>query len=66
MSHLRNRAVTATATAADIQGLRRIYTQTVRNRLRQRGILLRRPYVGPIWTHAHGRERDRWCHTLRV
>ena len=66
VSHLRNRAVTATTTAADIQGLRRISTQTVRNRLRQRGILSRRPYVGPIWSHVHGRERDSWCHTLRV
>ena len=51
--HLRNRTVTATATAAGIPSLRRIYTQTVRNRLRQRKIRPRRPYVGSVLTQVH-------------
>ena len=33
--HLRNRTVTATETASNIPGLRRISVQTVRNRLRE-------------------------------
>jgi transposase len=36
--HLRNRIVAASTTAAGIHGLRRISSQTVRNRLRQHGI----------------------------
>jgi hypothetical protein len=45
--------VTATATAAGIPSLRRIYTQTVRNRLRQRKIRPRRTYVGSVLTQVH-------------
>jgi len=46
--------------------LRRISVQTVRNKLRQRGIRPRRPYVGPVLTQVNRRARVRWCHTLRV
>ena len=46
--------------------LRRISVQTVRNKLRQRGIRPRRPYVGPVLTQVNRCTRVRWCHTLRV
>jgi len=55
--HLRNRTVTATATAAGIPSLRKMYTQTVRNRLRQRKIRPRRPYVESVLTQVHRRAR---------
>jgi transposase len=63
--HLRNRTVAATATAVGIPGLRRISSQTIRNRLRQYGIRPRRPYFGAVLTLVHRRERARWCNRLR-
>jgi transposase len=64
--HLRNRAVAASTTAAGIPGLRRISTQTVRNRLRQHGIRPRRANFGAVLTPLHRGERVRWCNILRV
>ena len=55
--HLRNRPVVASTTAAGIHGLRRISSQTVRNRLRQHGIRPRRPYFGAVLTPLHRPER---------
>ena len=54
--HLRNRTVAASTTAAGILGLRRISSQTVRNRLRQHSIRPRRPYFGAVLTPLHGCE----------
>ena len=51
--HLRNRTVAASTTAAGIPGLRRISSQTVRNRLRQHSIRPRRPYFGAVLTPLH-------------
>jgi transposase len=51
--HLRNRTVAASAIAAGIPGLRRISSQTVRNRLWQHGIRPRRPYSGAVLTPLH-------------
>ena len=63
--HLRNRTVVASTTAAGIPELRRIDSQTVCNRLRQHGIIPRRPYFGVVLTLLHRRERVRWCNRLR-
>ena len=63
--HLRNRTVAASTTAARIHGLRRISSQTVRNRLRYHGIRPRRPYFGAVLTPLHRGERVRWCNRLR-
>jgi transposase len=64
--HPRNRNVVASTTAVGIPGLRRINSQTVRNRLRQHGIRHRRPYFGAaVLTPLHRRERVRWCNRLR-
>jgi len=63
--HLRNRTVSASTTAVGIPGLRRISSQTVRNRLRQRGIRPRWPYFGAVLTPLHRRQRVRWCNRLR-
>jgi transposase len=63
--HLGNRTITASTTAAGIPGLRRISSQTVRNRLQQHGIRPRRPYFGAVLTPLHRRERVRWCNILR-
>ena len=63
--HLRNRIASASTTAVGIPGLRRIISQTVRNRLRQHGIRPRRPYFGAVLTPLHRCERVRWCNRLR-
>jgi transposase len=57
---LRNRTVAASTTAAGIPGLRRISSQTVRNRLRQHDIRPRRLYFRAVLTPLHRRERVRW------
>ena len=62
---IRNRTVFAATTAVGIPGLRRISSQTVRNRLRRHGIKPRRPYFGAVLTPLHRRERVRWCNRLR-
>jgi transposase len=63
--HLRNRTVSASTIAVGIPGLRRMSSQTVRNRLRQHGIRPRRPYFGAVLTPLHRHERVRWCNRLR-
>jgi transposase len=62
--HLRNRTVSASTTAVGIPGLRRISSQTVRNRLRQHGIRPKRPYLRAVLTPLHRRERVLWCNRL--
>lgn len=61
--HLRNRFVTATATANATPGRHnpRISAQTVRNRLKQANLRPRRPYVGSILTVRHRRNRLAWA-----
>ena len=64
-THLRNRFQTATGTAANTPGTHnnRISAQTVRNRLRQGGLLGRRPYVGCVLTRRHRVNRVNWART---
>ena len=61
--HLRNRFLPATVTAAVTPGTHnpRISAQTVRNRLAEDGLYGRRPYVGPVLTAVHRRNRDQWA-----
>jgi transposase len=63
---LRNRTVTASQTAYNIPGLRRISAQTVRNRLREHGMRARRPYFGAVLNRHHRRARARLCNTVRI
>lgn len=60
--HLRNRFQSATDTAAITPGRtnNRISAQTVRNRLAERNIRCRRPYVGQVLTRRHRRARLDW------
>ena len=61
-SHLRNRFLTATTTAAATRGRNnnRISAQTVRRRLAEHGIRARRPYNVPKFTRRHRRNRAQW------
>ncbi len=61
-SHLRDRFLPATHTAAVTPGMtnNRISAQTVRNRLGERGIRAYRPYVEPILTRRHRDVRREW------
>ena len=61
--HLRDRYVTAESTALTVNWNRgrTISRNTVRNRLRDRGIRCRRPYRGPVLTQRHRRERQQWA-----
>ena len=65
--HLRDRLRTATLTARSIPGLRRISTRTVRNRLRERGIRLRRLAIRPVFAccrrHIHFTQQN-WARVL--
>ena len=56
LTHLRNRFSPATATARQLG----VNAQTIRNRLRQNNIRVRRPYTGPILTARHRAARLLW------
>ena len=60
--HLCDRYVTAEPTAATLVGNlgRNISRNTVRIRLRDGGIICRRPYRGPVLIPRHHRERQQW------
>lgn len=60
LSHLRNRFMPATITAATIPR-RPVTAQTVRRRLRAVGLNARRPYRGPILTPRHRQARLQWA-----
>ena len=62
--HMRNRTVTARATASNVPGLRRISAQTVRNRLHENGLCARRPYFGAVLRRRHRLARVRWCYRV--
>ena len=64
--HLRHRTATATSTASNIPGLRRLSAQTVRNRLREVGLRARRPYFGPVLRQLHRRRRVQWCNNVQA
>lgn len=64
--HLRHRTATATSTARQIPGLRRLSAQTVRNRLREAGLRARRPYFGPVLRQQHRRHRVQWCTNVQA
>ena len=61
--HLRNRFLTATATASVTPGTHypRISAQTVRNRLAENNLRARRPLVGTVLTDRHRRDRLQWA-----
>ena len=58
--HLRNRFLTATATAS-VTSYPRISAQTVRNRLAENNLRARRPYVGTELMDHHRRDRLQWA-----
>ena len=62
-SHLRQRFLPATVTAARTRGRtnNRISAQTVRNRLAEHGIRARRPYRGPVLSQRHRHARQTWA-----
>ena len=64
-SHLRDRFLTASVTAQNTPGIHnnRISSQTVINRLRERGIRARVPYKGQVLTERHRRQRRQWART---
>lgn len=59
--HLRNRFQSASLTARMIPDLQPVHPQTVRNRLRQYGIVARRPALRPVLTPRHCQARLQWC-----
>ena len=61
IERLRNRRLTAAVTGRQYGG---IYSQTVRNWLRQNVQPIRayRPYFGHILTRRHRKARRDWCH----
>ena len=63
LTHLRDRFRPATVTAATTRGRRnrRISSQTVRNRLHERGLYARRPYTGSVLTPRHRHARLLWA-----
>ena len=63
---LRNRTVTASQTASNIPGLRRISAQTVWCRLPEQDIRARRPYFDAVRKRQLLRARVRWCNTDRI
>jgi hypothetical protein len=62
---LRFLTVTARETASNVQGLRRISAQTVRNRLRENALRARRPYFGAVLRRRYRLARVRWCNRVR-
>ena len=65
--HLRNRMITAEDTARRTHGLANvgISGQTVGRRLRESGLLARRPVVGQILKQCHRTARLAWAHARR-
>ena len=64
--YLRNRTVTASETASNIPGLRRIPAQKVRNRLRENGYApTRRSYFDAVLRRQHRLARVQWCNSVR-
>jgi transposase len=63
LAHLRDRFRPATQTAHLIPGRHapRISSSTVRRRLHEAHLRARRPYVGPVLTPRHRRNRLQWC-----
>lgn len=61
--HLRNRFLNAQSTASIVVGTRgrTIHRRTVANRLRERGILCRRPYKGIVLRRQHRLARLQWA-----
>jgi hypothetical protein len=58
--------VTASETASNIPGLRRIPAQKVRNRLRENGYApTRRSYFGAVLRRQHRLARVQWCNSVR-
>ncbi len=63
ITHARNHLQTSTGTARETIGThgRLINEHTVRRRLRDDGMIPRRPYVGQILTQRHRRDRLAWA-----
>ena len=63
--HLRNRTVTARETESNVPGLRWISEQTIRYRLREKGLRTRRHYFGAVLRIRHRLARIRWYNRVR-
>ena len=63
LRHLRNRFLPATVTARETPGIHnpRVCDETIRRRLRERGLNARRPYEGTRLTVRHRQQRLQWC-----
>lgn len=63
LTHARDRFKPATETARQTVGThnRHISDRTVRRRLSDGGMKSRRPYVGPVLTRRHRRNRETWA-----
>ena len=64
--HLRDRFKTASSTVNQIPGLRRVSSQTIRNRLRQFGLRPMRPLRRHILLPRHLAARLQWCRQHRA
>ena len=65
-THLRNRFQTASADNKPGLHNNRISPQTVRNRLWENGLHVRRPYVGCVLTQRHRQNRLNWARVHTV
>ena len=63
--HLINKFQPAARTAATTIGLNVLIQRTIRRRLREQGLPPRIPYVGPIVTQRHLKQRIQWARTHR-
>jgi hypothetical protein len=63
---MRNRTVTARETTSNVPGLPWISAQSVRKRLGENGLRVRRPYLGAVLRRRHRLARVRWCNRVRV
>lgn len=63
LTHLRDRFRPASVTACETPGTHnpRVSADTIRRRLRERGLHARRPYAGSRLTVRHRQQRLQWC-----
>ena len=64
LPHLRDRFVPASSTAQALRNVIRISDQTVRNRLRERGLHAYRPVLRTLLTDRHRQKRRQWATQL--
>jgi len=61
LRHLRDRFLPASSTVQALRNATRISDQTVRNRLRERGLRAYRPVLRTLMTHQHRQLRRQWA-----